>query len=787
MKVISAILEHCRLMRTRWRTHPVSARVRRANTAALTLVLLLLFAFEFLLFRDMTGLLRIPIRDLSLRLVFSGEIGHVRVPLDGAFSRIVLSLFLSIVGGVVLRFLLILKVAECDPIASWWSKAEGDQLQTATETSGFVTGDDEGRHLLRFFLSTPAATQMPRPPPEAPGSLDAFVKCLDLRRSHAIYVPPTINGGLYAEPHTPGPDAADQSDQGEAQYIREYGFTSSVEDGERRREARRKWYRTRKIDALLATGRLSDAVSIDRTTLSILQELEARDGQDALVEAGLLRRGRQGALSPTSALLMDAPVFPHYNAEGQAVALSHSLSPITHPTMPFMLHDEREISKASQSTLFLTSGITYALWLRRFGLHAVAIQPHVWAHGELVGRWFSDLRTALHAGPISQTPTRTAAEEFAHHVAELLTKWRIKNVAFDLADCFPRIFGLETGVHFDLPHFLFCRFVLGYLGPHLRVRGIHLLKPPSFLRRAILPRVKRLRGTPADILHNCEVDSAGERALFGIAPFVIDPSHPWVTRTRRPALPAVRPPKPTQIVSPVPASPYSCTFVPGKGKRDSKWRIRFKEEVGDVKDSTGMRYIFALLERPRLSFFHEDLSRAHNPKTDTRVLIAVEDYDDRELRHEYAERGIDPSTVQGRPSYSFKTGGAGEQQLCRARAQVKSLEKEKRRMENSAHTATGDHADDRAYQRVLDDLAEAERLVKALEKFQELQPVVKAVAKNLDRAKAVLAKTKGLSGFAAHVKDFLSASETSEVSYDADPAPLWRISWPSKSEKAAQR
>lgn len=292
-------------------------------------------------------------------------------------------------------------------------------------------------------------------------------------------------------------------------------------------ESRLMWYVDRHLDALVETGRRVNAISIDETLQDLLQRLTDRFSLKAMVASGLLAETASGSYEPPHALLRDAPIYPHFDQAGRALALSHSLSPILGTEYDDMLWDRRGIYRAGETDgiLFITSGIYYGSHLRARGFNAIAIHPHAWAHPEFAASWplprSLDKKMFYGSGSVRARQI----EGFVQWIARMSKAADVRRVYYDLPRDYPDIMGKDSIAHRVMPRFLFRHFVRHYLAPALRSNGIEVVAP-SRLPWSVIRETQgpcRQSGSPSRILELAGPDIVGAKALLNPTWSIVEP------------------------------------------------------------------------------------------------------------------------------------------------------------------------------------------------------------------------------------------------------------------------
>ena len=431
------------------------------------------------------------------------------------FDPLRTSIVLGVAAGALVRFLILLRTFHCWALDA---REKGAHDDSETEERGYMAPRLSPSHAEAADNERKAEI------------LDAFIRCSDLAIAHAVRLPVNINPPDTVQDNEPRRFQAFaelQEDLGKylAYYMGDHGGKFLANQISARRTT---WFNDRRIINLLNDGIRKDAISIDSTLRDLLNGLADRFSCETVAQAGLLAEKKPGHFEPPTALLQDAPIYPHYDQRGRTVALSHSLSPILGDDCDDMLWDRLEIHKAGldDGVLYITSGIHFGSHLRASGFHAVAIHPHVWAHPELAGTWPMPrfIAAKLRYGDYPEYLRRT--ERFANWLTRQIRESNVRRVEFDLSDHFTALTDDQTLTYRLMTRFLFRHFVSHYLAPGLKAAGIEVVAPnPQFW--LLLKSIHFGRDqidSPAYVLnHDALFDLDGESALFELEPPILSP------------------------------------------------------------------------------------------------------------------------------------------------------------------------------------------------------------------------------------------------------------------------
>lgn len=209
-------------------------------------------------------------------------------------------------------------------------------------------------------------------------------------------------------------------------------------------------------------------------------------------------------------------------------------------------------------------------------------------------------------------------------------------------------------------------------------------------------------------------------------------------------------------------------------KSNGRWRIRFKKydgqyEDAEFKNTTGMRYLVALIEHPGQEVYATDLHHGYRDKNGHMLWVSAQGYGKTFSKGEAA--GADMSSGHAMPHYRIISGSSQSniQNLKKTRANVAKQIQDLRAADTSEDEPE-----------IQDLIKQEKRLadgIKRMISFKEVNRDVKSVGRALRYLMEGLKKVK-CGDFVHHLQKTIRPLEGVTLSYAPPPPGIpWHISW----------
>ncbi len=266
-----------------------------------------------------------------------------------------------------------------------------------------------------------------------------------------------------------------------------------------------------------------------------------------------------------------------------------------------------------------------------------------------------------------------------------------------------------------------------------------------------------VRGICLRVMKRAPAPARDLRALLEISKTVpLAPDHPTARA------------KTTKRVDPI----EDCDF--GISMQESgKWRIRFRfdsahVETAEVKNTTGMRYLVALIEHPNERIHPEYLKSGYAKKHEQMVWVS-EQTPAAEMA-QGAKTGIDVEASTMRPRFRL-TSGSAALQIERMKQELRSVVRQIGDLDRGVHVIR-----DSEMVELIAVRKKIEKAIATMKRYREVNRHVKSVGKAISRALRLL-QDHGCVHLSTHLRAAIAPLEAEILSYEPPPEIRWNVFW----------
>jgi len=208
-------------------------------------------------------------------------------------------------------------------------------------------------------------------------------------------------------------------------------------------------------------------------------------------------------------------------------------------------------------------------------------------------------------------------------------------------------------------------------------------------------------------------------------------------------------------------------------QEEGKWRIRFRlddahVETAEVKNTTGMRYLVALIEHPNERIYPEYLKSGYAKKHEQMVWVS-EQTPAAEMA-QGVKTGIDVEASTMRPRLRL-TSGSATSQIERMNQELRGVVRQISDLDRA-----GLGIRDPAMAELIAVRKKIEKAIATMKRYREVNRHVKSVGKAISRALRLL-QDQGCAELSTHLRAFIAPLEAEILSYEPPPEIRWNVFW----------